>query len=49
MGLARLEAMTPTPPPEESAEPDMARREAIAQMVRRAKDAGTALMARSRR
>lgn len=42
---ARLEAVTPTPPPppDEPAGLDKAQREAIAQMVRQAKDAGIAL------
>ena len=40
---ARLEAVTTTPPSDESAELDKAQREAIAQMVRQAKDAGVAL------
>ena len=41
---ARLEAVIPTPPspPDEPAELDKAQREAIAQMVRQAKDAGIA-------
>ena len=38
VGLVRLEAVTPTPPPEEPAELDRAQRDAIAQMVRQAKD-----------
>ena len=42
---ARLEAVTSTPPspPDEPAELDKAQREAIAQMVRQARDAGIAL------
>ena len=43
VGSARLGAVTPTPPPEDPAELDKARREVIAQMVRQAKDAGVAL------
>lgn len=43
VGSARLETVTPTPPPEELAELDKAQREAIVQMVRQAKDAGIAL------
>lgn len=40
---ARLETVTPTPPTDEAAELEAAQREAIAQMVRQAKDAGMAL------
>ncbi|GMA20897.1 hypothetical protein GCM10025862_29180 [Arsenicicoccus piscis] len=42
---ARLETVTPNPPPpqDEPAELDKAQREAVAQMVRQAKDAGIAL------
>lgn len=42
VGSARLEHVNP-PPPDEPAELDMAQREAIAQKVRQAKDAGIAL------
>jgi len=45
LGSARLEDVTEQPPPtpDEPAELDQAQREAIAQMVRHAKDAGIAL------